>query len=127
MTMTNYPVGDFLIRIKNAALADRKEVVIANTKDVVRVAEVLKKIGFLEDIKKEKEQLTVRLVYKRKRPYLMGLKLVSKPGLRIYMKAKDIEKIRRPSVFLISTPKGVLSSKEAVKAQVGGEIIAEVW
>jgi small subunit ribosomal protein S8 len=125
--MVNYPVGDFLIRVKNAALARRKEIVAANTKELAAIAQALKKTGFLEDVKKEGDKLSVSLVYKKKEPYLMGLKLVSKPGLRIYMKAKDIEKVKRPSTFLISTPKGILSSKEAVSARLGGEVIAEVW
>lgn len=124
---TNYPVGDFLIRVKNAALARRKEVATANTKEILAIAKSLEKIGFLEGVKIDGRELSVSLVYKKKEPVLMGIKLVSKPGLRIYMKSKDIAKIRKPSTFLISTPKGIFSSKEAVKSGVGGEIIAEVW
>lgn len=125
--MTNYPVGDFLIRIKNAALADQKEIVVATTKEVAGVADALEKAGYLSDVKKDEKTLSVSLVYKKKEPYLMGIKLISTPGLRIYMKAKDIEKIKKPSTFIISTPKGILLSKQAVKAGVGGEVIAEVW
>ncbi|MGA2910356.1 MAG: 30S ribosomal protein S8 [Candidatus Microgenomates bacterium] len=127
MVNTNYSVGDFLIRIKNAARAKNKTVTLTADKRIVAVAEALKKLGFLDSVKKEKESLTVSLTFKDKKPLLMNLKLVSKPGLRIYMNVTDIEKKKGPSNFLISTPKGVISSRLAIKERVGGEVIAEIW
>ena len=61
-----------------------------------------------------------------KKPILSDLKIVSKPGLRVYIEVRDLEKRRKPSIYLISTSKGILSSREAIKQRVGGEIIAEV-
>jgi len=116
-----------LIRIKNAARAKNKTVTLTADKRIVAVAEALKKLGFLDSVKKEKESLTVSLTFKDKKPLLMNLKLVSKPGLRIYMNVTDIEKKKGPSNFLISTPKGVISSRLAIKERVGGEVIAEIW
>ncbi len=125
--MTNYPVGDFLIRVKNAALARKRDVVVMNTKLINEVAKVLKKEGFLDEIRESKGELLASLVFRKKEPILLGIKLVSKPGLRIYMGVDELKMRRGPSVFIISTPKGVMSSDEAKKKRLGGEVIAEVW
>ena len=115
-------VIDFLIRVKNAGLARKKEVFVAGSKKILAVAMALKKLGFLDEVKKDK----VILAYKNKKPVLIDLKLVSKPGLRIYMGVSEIEKKKGPSIYLVSTPKGVLSSKEAIKQRLGGEVIAKL-
>lgn len=126
--MNNYWIGDFLIRVKNASMAKRDEVSIRETKLIKSVANVLKKEGFLREVKAEKGVLTASLAFAHKQPVLMGLKLVSKPGLRIYMGSEEIGKKRiLSSILIISTPKGVMSSNEAKKLGIGGEVIAEVW
>lgn len=125
--MTNYPVGDFLIQIKNAAMARNREVSVPETKLVKTVANVLKKQGLLDEIRKDKNNITVRLAYKKKEPVLLGLKLISKPGLRVYWDVDQLEKTKGPSMFLISTSVGILSSKDAIKKRVGGEVIVEIW
>lgn len=126
--MINYSIGDFLIQIKNAAMARTKEIVVSENKIIRASAEALKKAGYLDGFTKEKDRkLKVALTFKDKKPLLMDIKLVSKPGLRIYMSIKELEKIKRPTTFLISTPKGIITSKEAVKNRIGGEIIAEIW
>lgn len=119
-------ITDFLIRIKNASMAKNKNVETRLTKKTLAVAESLKKLGFLDEVKKEKGTLKVSLTFKNKRPLIMGLKLVSKPGLRVYIDTFDLAKKKSPSIFLISTPKGIISSKEALKQRVGGEVIAEI-
>src|SRR3990167_429922 len=111
--MTNYPVGDFLIRIKNAAKAGHKDVVVDST-------------GLIKAVEKAKK-LTLRLTYKKKEPLLIDLKLVSKPGLRVYMSRDELQKRRRSSILILTTPLGVMSSAKALKKGVGGEVIAEVW
>jgi len=125
--MTNYPVGDFLIRIKNAAMGGKKEVVFPKVKMVVEVALALKKEGFLNEVKTDKTQITATITYYKKEPLLLDIKLISKPGLRVYMGASELSKIRKPSIILVSTPKGILSAKSAAKQQLGGELIVEVW
>lgn len=125
----NYLLGDFLIRLKNSAMAKNKSFVFRSTKVVMATAEALKKSGFLESIEfvnKNKDMATFNLRFKNKRPVITDLKLVSKPGLRVYMDIWTLEKRRKPSILLISTPKGVLSSKEALKQNVGGEVLVEV-
>lgn len=123
----NYPVGDFLIRVKNASLAGRKEISLPSTNLVKATANALKRAGFLEEISESKETLNIKISFRKKKPLLMGLKLISKPGLRIYMGVEEIEKIKGPSIFIMTTPAGVITSREAIKQRVGGEVLAEVW
>jgi len=122
----NYPVGDFLIKIKNAALAGRKEVRGERSKLIEAVAKALKDKGYLSEISKDEAKITVKINFSKKNPVLMDMKLVSSPGLRVYWSVDDLEKRKGPSLFLITTPKGVMFSDEAVKKRLGGEIIAEV-
>ncbi len=126
-TNTNYPVGDFLIRLKNVAMAKNKEVTMKSTKQIVAAAEALVKMGFLTEIKKGKGEITAVLTYKNRMPRIMDIKLISKPGLRVYVGADELASKKSPSVLLVSTPKGVMSSLKAAKDRVGGEIIAEIW
>jgi small subunit ribosomal protein S8 len=127
MTNINYSIGDFLVRIKNTALAGKKEFEVDNTKLIESVAEVLKKEGILTEVKKKDGILMVKLAYRKKEPILMNLKLVSKPGLRIYMGADELSAIRKPSFLVLSTPKGIMTSFEAIKKRIGGEVIVEIW
>ncbi len=115
-----------MIRVKNAALAKNKELTSPESKHVFEVAKALERLGFLEDVKKAGSSITLSLTFKDKKPALRDIKLVSKPGLRVYMGIDEIGAKRGPSVFLISTPKGILSTKEALKHRVGGEVIAEI-
>ncbi len=126
MTIVNYPVGDFLIRVKNAAMAKNREVEVKSTKLIKEVAKVLKNLGYLEKVEEGNGQIKVRLAFRQREPVLINLRLVSKPGLRVYMGADELESIKKPTFFIISTSQGVLSNKEALKKRVGGEVIAEV-
>jgi small subunit ribosomal protein S8 len=122
----NYPVGDFLIRIKNAAIAGNKEVVMDKSKMVIEVANVLKKEKIIDDVIVNDRDVLVKLAFRSKSPLLMDVKLHSKPGLRLYMSVDDIKKRKSPSFLILTTPKGVLSDKDAIKKNTGGEVIAEI-
>jgi small subunit ribosomal protein S8 len=123
----NYPIGDFLIRLKNAVIAGRKEVNVPVTKLLKSVAEVLKKEGFLSDVKADEDNLSVTLAIRRKEPILMDVQLVSKPGLRVYMKLDELQSKKGPYIAIVSTPLGVMSSQEAIKKKTGGEVIAKIF
>ena len=125
--MTNYPVGDFLIKIKNAAMGGSKTIETKNSKFIESVAGALMRAGFLRNVSQVEGILTVSIEYYKKEPRLLGMKLISKPGLRVYKSADDLQAYRGPSTFLISTSKGVLTLAEAKKQRLGGEIIVEVW
>lgn len=125
--MTNYPIGDFLIRVKNAAMAGGKDVEFEANKLVEAVAKVLVKSGHLGSVTNTKGTLTVKLAIKRKEPVILDIKLVSKPGLRVYKNLDELKDKKGASTYVISTPKGVMSTKEAIKLGTGGEVIAEIW
>lgn len=123
----NYPIGDFFIRLKNAGMAGRKEIVVPQTNLIKAVAQVLKDEGFIDKIESADGNLTVSLKYKSKSPVLMDISLKSKPGLRIYMDVDEIKAQRGGSILIVSTSKGIMSSKKAVTQSVGGEVLAEIW
>lgn len=123
---TNYPVGDFIARYKNASMADAKSFSVRNTRMIMGVAKTLEKLGYVSNPSLEDGYLTLSIVRKNKRSVLTEIKLVSKPGLRIYSRVDELEKRRKPSTLILSTPKGILSLSEAIKQGVGGEVIAEV-
>jgi small subunit ribosomal protein S8 len=123
----NYPVGDFLVRIKNAKLAHKRIIHVRSIKLIKGVAKVLQRLGYLDETKEKDGRLEVSLTYRKKEPVLIDLKIISKPGLRVYMSVDELEKVRGPSTFIISTPKGIMTSKEAIKKRLGGEVIVEVY
>lgn len=127
--MTNYPIGDYLIQIKNAALANRREVAVPASKFIENVAKCLKRMGILEAVEVKDKKVISTLAVHRKAPVLMDLKLVSVPGLRKYMSIEGMRSRKRKnaSSLVLSTPQGILSSSEAIKKNVGGEVIAEIW
>ncbi len=124
--MTNYHIADFLIRLKNASMANLKEVTMPSTNMIIAVAETLKSENFLNDVKVDGKNITVKLSIYKKSPVLSNVTIISRPGLRIYMSVDDIEAIKSPEVYILSTPKGILSGRNAIKERVGGEVIAKV-
>lgn len=126
MAVTNYPVGDFMIRVKNAALSGTKTILVDKTNLIKGTAEALKRLGFLEKVEEAEGKVEIMLTYKDKEPLLSNIKLVSKPGLRIYKEAGYFQNYKGPSFFIVSTSKGVLTSPEARKQNAGGEVIAEI-
>jgi small subunit ribosomal protein S8 len=125
--ITNYPLGDFLIRIKNASIANRASMSVPSTKLIRAAAEVLKSEGYIREMSETDGQLDIHIAFAHKKPVLMNLKLVSKLGLRIYKNVDELKAHRGASFLIISTPKGVMSHRKAIKENVGGEVIAEVW
>lgn len=126
------PIGDMLTRIRNAQVARHESVAVPNSRIKAEIARVLKSEGFITDFElpgeKEKD-IKIRLRYSGKRaPVVTGLKRISKPGLRIYTKAKDMPRILGGlGVAIVSTPQGVMTAAEAKRANVGGEILCYVW
>lgn len=122
------PVGDLLTRIRNAAMARKREILLPYSKIKYAVCQTLAKEGYLSEVKKDKETLRVGLAYKRRLPVITGVRNISRPGLRIYRGAKDLPRpLGGPGISIISTSKGVMSNKEAKKNNLGGEVLGEVW
>lgn len=121
-------VGDLLIRIKNSYMASKKDTVTPFSKLSVAICELLKKEGFIADAKVDGHEIKITLKYDKKQPALTDVKRVSKPGRRVY-KGKNV----LPYVYaglgiaIVSTPKGIMSDRQARKEGVGGEVMALVW
>lgn len=124
--MTNYHIADFLIRLKNASMANIKEVTMPSTKLIEGVAKTLKDENFLNEVSVKDGKITVKLSIYMKKPVLSNVTVISRPGLRIYMNVDELESIKSPDVYILSTPKGVMSGKKAIKQRLGGEVIAKV-
>ncbi len=137
MTVTD-PIADMLTRIRNAIAVGHPTVEMPSSKMKVAIARILKEEGFIEDyeVREYDEQpryrLLIRLKYvgerRNRRPVIRGLKRVSKPGRRIYTKARDIPWVKSGmGIAILTTPKGVLTGQQARRLGVGGEIICYVW
>lgn len=128
-------VGDTLARIKNGYLAFNTEVVVPYSKLVLAVCKVLVKEGYIEGCQELKEEgknyitkISVTLKYHDRKPVLTNFKRVSKPGLRVYKGRGMLPFVLNGlGVAIVSTPKGIMTDKEARKEGVGGEIMAYVW
>ena len=131
--MVNDPVGDFIIRIKNASAVGKEGFVAPYSKLRFAVAEMLQKHGYLKSVdrkgKKIQKTIEVALRYnKDKTPYIHGVERVSKPGRRVYCQVNKIHPVKYgKGLLVLSTPKGILAGKEAKKEKVGGEILFKIW
>ncbi len=132
------PIADMLARIKNAQLSRKDEVYIPHSKIKEKIAEILKREGYIEDyVVSEKDKkgnqgtLIIKLKYlddRNRKPAIMGLRRVSKPGRRIYVGVDKIPYVRKGlGIAILSTNKGILTDAEARKERVGGEILCYVW
>jgi small subunit ribosomal protein S8 len=127
------PVSDLLARIRNAGQARHAEVVCPSSRLRLAVARVLAANGYLDSVDVEaqdgKPVMRIRLRYASDGRFLIdGLRRVSKPSRRAYVDARHIPMVRRGlGMAVLSTPRGVLSDKEAREQNVGGELVCEVW
>ncbi|ALA97177.1 30S ribosomal protein S8 [Spiroplasma kunkelii CR2-3x] len=124
-------IADMLTRIRNANQRLHKSVKMPSSKMKVRIAEILKKEGYVEDFKVSgdiKKDLTLTLKYKGKTKVISGLKRISKPGLRVYVTVEEVPQVLNGmGIAIISTNQGIMTDKAAKKAHLGGEVIAYVW
>ena len=133
MSMTD-PIADMLTRIRNGLSAEHETVVIPSSKMKIEIARILKQEGFINgytvegDTAKEKT-ITVELKYgPDKQKVITGLKRISKPGLRVYAKGDNVPRVLNGlGSAIISTSKGLMTDRDARKANLGGEVVAYVW
>ena len=124
------PIADFLTLIRNATRAKKENVDVPNSKMNKEILSILKKEGYISDFKPldASKQARVYLKYVSTHSAIKNLKRISKPGLRIYASHKDIPNVLRGlGIAVISTPKGILTNKEARELKVGGEILCYIW
>lgn len=125
-------VGDFIIRLKNAGAISAKNVTLPHSNHLEAIAFKLKELGFLGSVEVSKttpKTLTVGLIYDlRGNPRINGVKRISKPGRRLYVGTTEAHGVKNGmGARIISTPKGILSDREARKVRVGGENLFEIW
>ncbi|MDX1762994.1 MAG: 30S ribosomal protein S8 [bacterium] len=132
MAMTD-PIADFLTRIRNAIQARKDEVDIPASGLKTAIAKIMKEEGFIKNYKvlKNNRQGIIRITLKRSegdQGAIIGLKRVSKPGLRVYVGAGEIPKVRNGmGIAVLSTPKGLLTDRQSRKEHVGGEVLCKIW
>jgi len=118
--------------MKNGSLAGKESVSIPYSKMKNAIAECLKTAGYVSEVSKKVKKgqpvLEVGLVYVDKKPKIAEVERISKQSRRVYFGMKDIHSVRNGSGLLVlSTPKGILSGKQARKEQVGGEALFRIW
>ena len=118
--------------MKNGSLAGKESVIFPYSKMKNAIGECLKKAGYVSEVSKKVKKgipvLEVKLVYVDNKPKIAEVERISKQSRRVYFGMKDIHSVRNGTGLLVlSTPKGILSGKEARKEQVGGEALFRVW
>ncbi len=132
MSMSD-PISDMLTRIRNANRVKHESVEMPSSKMKIEIAKILKKEGFIRDYRYYKFQnkfnLKVFLKYGEKNSLVIkGIERVSKPGRRVYAGSGNIKKVLGGlGISILTTSKGIMTDKEARRANVGGEVICNVW
>lgn len=126
------PIADMLTRIRNANMACLKEVSMPSSIMKTSIAKVMRDEGYISDFRVDgegaKKTLFLSLKYFEKKPVIEGLKRISKTSCRLYCNSDEIPKVNNGlGIAILSTPKGIISGKEAKHQNVGGEILCYVW
>jgi small subunit ribosomal protein S8 len=122
------PIADMLTIIRNGYLAKKQSVLIPSSKFKLAIANLLEREKFLGKVTKKDSKINIELLYEGQKPRLTQIKKVSKLGLRVYTKSKKIKKIKAgKGLTIISTPKGLMTDKEAKAKNLGGEVICQIW
>jgi small subunit ribosomal protein S8 len=127
------PVADMLTRIRNGIMARHESVVVPASRLKAAIARILKEEGFIKDVEilKDTPQRTLKIYLSytgNKEPVLTGLRRVSKPGLRVYAKGREMPRVLGGlGVAIVSTPRGIMTAQQARRLNVGGEVICYVW
>ena len=127
------PIADMLTRIRNAGSARHDDVQVPRSKLKVSIAHILKREGYIEGYQERDDgpqgDILIRLKYDGLRtPIIEGLRRLSKPGWRRYVKASEVPKVRHGlGIAILSTSRGVLTDEEARKQNIGGELLCEIW
>ncbi len=131
--MMTDPLGDLLTRIRNGQMAKKASVTAPASRLRANVLEVLKREGYIRGYSQAESRpgvalLTIELKYHEGAPVIREISRVSKPGRRVYSKIKDLPKVSSGlGISILSTPRGVMSDAEARAANVGGEVLCQVF
>jgi small subunit ribosomal protein S8 len=130
--MQTDPIADFLTAIRNAANARKTDVTVPSSKLKVAIAEILKREGYIGDFEVQEDnkqnRLKISLRYYERQRVFQVLERISKPGRRVYVGKTDVERVLGGlGVAVLSTPRGVLTDREARRQGVGGEVLLRVY
>jgi small subunit ribosomal protein S8 len=125
------PISDLLTRIRNGGRALLPVIVLPHSRIKEGVAKILKSEGYVSEVAVEgdvKKKIKIHLKYEGKKSVIEGLKRVSKPGLRKYVGATELPRVRGGlGVAIISTSEGLLTDAQARKKNLGGELLCHIW
>jgi small subunit ribosomal protein S8 len=127
------PIADMLTRVRNAITARHESVLIPASRMKGDIARILKDEGFIRDYELIQDTtqgtLKIWLNYTGKRePVLSGLRRISKPGLRVYAKSKEMPRVLNGlGIAIVSTPRGIMTGQQARRNNIGGEVLCYVW
>jgi small subunit ribosomal protein S8 len=125
------PVSDLLTRIRNAGMARHSKVSIPHSRLKESVARILKAEGYVSEVVVEgtmPRQIVISLKYSGQTPVIVGLRQISTPGLRRYVRSAEIPRVLGGmGISVVSTPQGVMTGTDARKANLGGELVCYVW
>lgn len=125
-------IADFLTRIRNASAAKHKTVEVPCSNLKLAIAQILKDQGYIAEFEKvdnaHQGVLHVKLRYYLGQPVIREIRRVSKPGRRVYAPADGLPRVRNGlGIAIVSTPRGVMSDKQARRENVGGEVLCTIW
>lgn len=132
MSLTD-PIADYLTRIRNANMVRHDSLDVPASKVKAAITDILKREGFIRDYEviEDDKQGVIRIFLKYGKDnerVITGLKRISKPGLRSYVKANDVPKVLNGlGIAIISTSNGIVTDKEARQQNAGGEVLAYIW
>jgi small subunit ribosomal protein S8 len=130
---TTDPIADMLTRVRNGLIVRKPYVLVPSSKIKVAIAQILLEEGFIQgyEVTNEQPQANIRLWLKydeKRRPIVTGLKRISRPGRRVYSGKRELPWVLSGlGIAIVSTPKGVMTDREARRTGVGGEILCYVW
>ncbi|MGA3129990.1 MAG: 30S ribosomal protein S8 [Terracidiphilus sp.] len=131
MSLTD-PVADFLARIRNAIRARHQKLDVPASKLKAEIARILKEEGYISNYKVQEEEgkqvLRVYLKYGGTEAAIRDLERISRPGCRVYVGRDEIKRVQGGlGISILTTPKGVMTGRQARREGVGGELLCEVW
>lgn len=131
--MTNYLAGDFLIRIKNAYMASKDKLITPYSKLAYSVGKILEKEGLVKKVSilttKESpiKKIEIELLDSSSPHVFTEIKIISKPSAHTYLPASKVKSFREPGVVILTTSKGIMTKRDAIKNKIGGELLFRIY
>jgi small subunit ribosomal protein S8 len=126
--MVRDPLSDLVSRIKNGYMAQAPEVIENWSRVGEEIVNVLTKAGYVDGVERAEKVMVIKMKYKDDKPAITNIVRVSKPGSRTYVGYREMPRVWGGiGVHILSTPKGIMTDRQAKKTKVGGELICKVW